>query len=157
QQPKESMRLQTIRIEANLDGKTMRTANGLAWTRLALSRGLLKLVLRLFKPASNPFQTGVPLELTRSSPIPSRPANPCALTNPESFRVLTAVQSPVSNHQSPSAFPPDLQPSPPESTQLHQHLILEESGVFDLKAQLTRPDPITTLATAKFNHEARPC
>jgi len=151
------MQTQTIRIDANLDGKNMGIENALAWTRLALFIRLLKPVLRLLKPASNPFQTGVPLELIRSSSIPSRPANPCALTNPESFRVLTAFQSPVTNHQSPSAFPPDLQPSPPKSTQLPQHLILEESGVFDPNAQLTRPDQITTLATAKINHEARPC
>lgn len=151
------MQLQTIRIDANLDGKNTGIENARAWTGLALFIRLLKPVLRLLKPASNPFQTRVPLELIRSSSIPSRPANPCALTNPESFRVRTAVQSQVANHQSPTAFPPDLQPSPPKSTQLHQHLIIEESGVFDPKAQLTRPDQITTLATAKFNHEARPC
>jgi len=151
------MQTQTIRINSNLDGKTVRTANALVWTRLALFIRLLKSVLRLLKPASNPFQTGVPLELICSSLIFSRSANLCAFTNPESFRVLTVVQSPVTNHQSPSAFPPDLQPSPPKSTQLPQHLILEESGVFDPNAQLTRPDQITTLATAKINHEARPC
>jgi len=79
---KESMQTQTIRIDANLDGKNMGIENALAWTRLALFIRLLKPVSRLLKPASNPFQTGVPLELIRSSSIPSRQLTRAHLPTP---------------------------------------------------------------------------
>jgi hypothetical protein len=164
------MQTRTIRMDGNSDGKNIQGKN--MGTETARQSGPcwnpsgLKLGLRLFKPASNRFQTGVALDLTRLSPaqhqrfacilhkyhpnvrnlrklfrfailpmdfacprllcVPRRPSASLRFSSPRSPE--TSEQLLVTNYQSPAANRPNLHPTPPKPSQLHNTLMPARIG-----------------------------